>query len=89
MSKGNRYDAEFKQMIVNLYNSGKSVSELTSEYGISKAILYKWINLYSPIKISDDDVTTNAEIIKLRKQLAETKEELEILKKAVAIFTKK
>lgn len=60
-----------------------------SEYVVSKATLYKWINLYSPIKIANGDVTTNAEIIKLRKQLAETQEELEILKKAVVIFTKK
>lgn len=89
MSKGTRYDDEFKQMIVNLYNSGKSITELMSEYGVAKAILYKWINLYSPIEIANGDVTTNAEIIKLRKQLAETQEELEILKKAVAIFTKK
>lgn len=60
-----------------------------SEYVVSKATLYKWINLYSPIEIANGDVTTNAEIIKLRKQLAETQEELEILKKAVVIFTKK
>lgn len=89
MSKGTRYDDEFKQMIVNLYNSGKSITELMSEYGVAKATLYKWVNLYSPIEIANGDVTTNAEIIKLRKQLAETQEELEILKKAVAIFTKK
>lgn len=50
---------------------------------------YKWINLYSPIEIANCDVTTNAEIIKLRKQLAETQEELKILKKAAAIFPKK
>lgn len=52
-----------------------------SEYGVAKAALYKLVNLYSPIEIANGDVTTNAEIIKLRKQLAETKEELEILKK--------
>ena len=89
MSKGNRFDNEFKQMIVGLYNSGKSISELTSEYGVSKATVYKWVNLYSPIEIPDGEVTTNAEILKLKKQLAEAQEELEILKKAVAIFTKK
>lgn len=41
MSKGTRYDDEFKQMIVNLYNSGKSITELMSEYGVAKATLYK------------------------------------------------
>ena len=89
MSKGNRYNDEFKKMIVNLYNSGKTASELTREYGISNAALYKWVKLYSPIETSTGEITTNEEILKLRKQLAETQEELEILKKAVAIFTKK
>lgn len=57
MSKGTRYDDEFKQMIVNLYNSGKSITELMSEYGVAKATLYKWINLYSP---KCENVTTDA-----------------------------
>ena len=68
MSKGTRYDVEFKQMIVNLYNSGKSITELMSEYDVAKATLYKWVNLYSQIEIANGDVTTNAEIIKLRNQ---------------------
>lgn len=41
MSKETRYDDEFKQMIVNLYNYGKSITELMSECGVSKATLYK------------------------------------------------
>ena len=89
MSKGNRYDEEFKKMIVDLYNGGKGATEISREYGVSKAMIYKWINLYTPIEESDGTVTNNDEIRKLRKELAETKEELEILKKAIAIFTRK
>lgn len=89
MSKGNRYDDEFKKMIVGLYRSGKTVIELTSEYGISKATIYKWSDLYSPIETSDGEITNNDEIRKLKKELAEAREENEILKKAVAIFTTK
>ena len=55
-------------MTVNLYNSGKSITELMSEYDVAKATLYKLVNLYSPIEIANGDVTTNAEIIKLRNQ---------------------
>ncbi|MDU6266281.1 MAG: transposase [Anaerocolumna aminovalerica] len=37
MSKnGTRYSEEFKQQIVDLYNSGSSVSFLSSEYGVTK-----------------------------------------------------
>ena len=74
MGKGTRYDDEFKQMIVNLYNSGKSITELMSEYGVAKATPYKWINLYSPIEIANCDVTTNAEIIKYIKFIDDNKE---------------
>ena len=60
-------------MIVNLYNSGKSITELMSKYGVSKATLYNWINLYSPIEVANGDVTTNAKIIKLLKFIDENK----------------
>lgn len=89
MARSSRYDDEFKNMIVNLYRSGKSVTELISEYGISRAIVYRWVNLYSPIETSNGELTNNDEIRKLKKQLTEAMEENEILKKAVAIFREK
>lgn len=67
----------------------KSVSEITREYGISSSVLYKWVKLYSPIKNEDGTVTTNKELQKLKKELSKVKEENEILKKAIAIFTRK
>ncbi|AUH38678.1 hypothetical protein CXZ13_15705 (plasmid) [Lactiplantibacillus plantarum] len=33
-------------MIVQLYESGTSVTDLTSEYGIASATIYKWNDLY-------------------------------------------
>lgn len=90
MDRGKRYDEDFKKTIVELYNSGnKTISELNREYGISNASLYKWIDAYSPIKTEDGKTTTNDEIKQLKKELSKTKEELEILKKAIAIFTQK
>lgn len=60
-------------MIVNLHNSRKLITELMSEYGVAKATLYKWINLYSTIEIANRDVTTNAEIIKRIKFIEDNK----------------
>ncbi len=54
MARGSQYDDEFKNMIVKLYRSGKSVTELISEYGMLRAIVYRWVNLYSPIETSND-----------------------------------
>ena len=35
MGKGRRYDQEYKNMIVDLFKSGMSLEELSSEYGIA------------------------------------------------------
>lgn len=89
MARGKQYDEEFKKTIVELYNNKKPASEIIREYGISNSVLYKWIKEYSPIKAEDGTITTNKEIQKLKKELSRTKEELEILKKAIAIFTQR
>lgn len=88
MSKPNRYDDEFKKMIVDLVQSGRSITSLSSEYGISTPTIYKWVNLYKPISTSNGEVTSNKEIAKMKKEIARIKMENEILKKAIAIFTK-
>lgn len=89
MAKGKQYNDDFKQMIVGLYNSKKPACEITREYGISNSVLYKWIKEYSPIKSEDGSVTSNKEIQKLKKEMSKIREENEILKKAIAIFTQK
>ena len=89
MAKGQTYDEDFKKTIVDLYLNKKPASEITREYGISSSVLYKWVKLYSPIKNEDGTITNNKELQKLKKELSKVKEENEILKKAIAIFTQK
>lgn len=38
------YTKDFIQTIIDLYNSGKSVTDLSVEYGIKKVTIYNWIN---------------------------------------------
>lgn len=83
------YDENYKKTIVNLYEAGKRKSDLTREYGISYTNINNWIKKYGTIKTSTGEVTTNDEIIKLKKKNLELEQEVEILKKAVAIFSKK
>ena len=45
---GKRYSEEFKRQIIDLYLSGKSVSELAEEYGLVEQTIYKWKKLYAP-----------------------------------------
>ena len=38
-----KYSVDFKRMIVELYQSGTSVNELQSEYGLATPTIYQWI----------------------------------------------
>lgn len=89
MAKKKVYDEDFKKMIVELYENKKPVYELKREYGLADATIYRWINEYGKIKTETGEITNNHEIKRLKKENLKLKEELEILKKAIAIFTPK
>ncbi|WP_247645747.1 helix-turn-helix domain-containing protein [Priestia megaterium] len=38
---GKTYNDEFKKIIVNLYHTGNSFKDLSSEYGVSEVTIYK------------------------------------------------
>ena len=86
MGKGRRYDQEYKDMIVELFKSGMSLAELSSEYGIAKSTINGWIKDVKEIKIDENEAMTLKEVKALRKEMARIKEENEILKKAMVIF---
>ena len=86
MGKGRRYDQEYKDMIVDLFKSGMSLTELSSEYGIAKSTIGGWIKDIKEIKVDENEIMTLKEIKELKKEMARIKEENEILKKAMAIF---
>ena len=83
------YTEEFKKTIVELYESGsKNKSELAREYGTSEGNVRAWIKKYGKIKTSTGEITSNDEIQKMKKKMQEIEIENEILKKALAIFSK-
>ena len=43
------YTNEFRNTLVDLYNSGKSLADLSREYGIAKSTVTVWINKSKPI----------------------------------------
>lgn len=83
------YDEDFKKTIVNLYENGKGISELSREYGIGKSTIESWIKKFKTITTSTGEMINNDEILKLKQKNRELELENEILKKAVAIFSKK
>ena len=96
MGKGRRYDQEYKNMILYLFKSGMSLSEISSEYSIAKSTINCWIKDVKEIKVDENEVITLKEVKELEKEMARIKEENEIVhqrralaKKAMAIFATK
>ena len=87
MRKLRRYDEEFKREAMQLVkNSSKSKSQISKDLGIPMATLHGWIS--GSVEDKDGKIITDSEIRRLKRELADTKLERDILKKAVAIFSK-
>jgi transposase len=83
-----KYTDEFKKTLVELYNSGKSLADISREYDISKSTVTVWINKSKPIVVYKDKTITTEEFQEMLKKIAKLEEENEILKKATAIFAR-
>ena len=84
-----KYTPEFKQQIVELYNTGNySFPQLSDEYGIAKSTISGWVKELSPEKVSDIETISLKHNKALQKKMRELEIENEILKKATAIFAK-
>ena len=86
------YTTEFKEQAVSLVlKSDKSTAQIARDLGVTGTTLYSWVNSKKTTKIQDDG-TTNAELFdelkRVKKELAEVKEQRDILKKATAYFAK-
>lgn len=84
-----QYTDEFKNTIVELYNSGKTITELSSEYAVAKSTINGWVKKKKPIVIDDNTTVTASDYNKLLKKMSQLEEENEILKKAMGIFARK
>jgi transposase len=83
-----KYNDDFKKMVVELYHTGSSVSTLSSEYGVSEVTIYKWIKALTPVNGEENGLTPQ-DITEIQKENLRMKQEIEILKKAMAIFARK
>lgn len=89
MSKKNKtYTEEYKKTLVDLINNGKTIAEVSREYGVSTSNLSGWKKIYTNISTDSEEIITLAEFKKLKKDFLSLKEECDILKKALTIFAK-
>jgi len=78
---GKRYTDQFKKQIVNLYNNGKPLSEIIKKYGMTRASVYNWINIYNStgsFKPEDNTSDEQKELDRLQKENAQLKMENDI-----------
>ena len=92
--KRKTYDGQFKQDAVNLVNQGgRKVSEVARDLGIEGNTLHRWKRESSTegsgaFPGKGHQTALEEENRRLRRELEQTKEDREILKKALAFFSK-
>lgn len=87
-----QFTDQFKQQMVELYNSGKSRSEIIKEYDLTPSSFNNWvcrINVSGSAKEKDNRSPEATELIKLRKENQKLKMENDILKQAALILGQK
>ena len=87
------YDPSYKIEICKQLESGSNVPEISHETGINENTLYGWYRRYKknqdkPFVGSGRILPENEDIVKLRRENRDLREENEILKKAAAYFAK-
>ena len=90
-----KFDREFNLKIVELSYSSQNIKELATEFDVRPELIYRWRSEFAAFegvsfpgngnkKMTEEE----SEIAHLKKELADTRMERDILKKAVGIFSK-
>jgi len=89
--KRKQYTPEFKQEAVQLWEtSGKAAAEIEKDLGITTGLLYRWKRQLhnQALAEADGSAAETAEMRRLKRELELVKQERDILKKAVGIFSR-
>ena len=90
--KRRSYTSNFKKQIVQLFQNGKTKTDIANEYDIHISIITRWINQYNnsaSFKEKDNRTDLELEIIQLKKRNKELEMENDILKQAALILGRK
>lgn len=86
MKKIKNYDKVFKQTILKLHENGKSLKELSREYGVSTQSISTWKRNSKKLGEEKGKDIAYEELLDLRKKVKELERDNDILKKGLAIF---
>ena len=87
-----QYTLEFKQEAVRLVRGGQTVAVVAKSLGMSGQTLHNWVKAEAAGRLSETACRTvsaeQMEIARLKAELAKTRMERDILKKAAAYFAR-
>lgn len=89
-TKRRKYDSAFKEEVLNMVSLGRQVSNVAHALGIGENLIYKWKSRASgkakhPVRVVEADTPG---IEALHRRVRELETERDILKKALAIFSR-
>jgi transposase len=91
-----KYDAFFKEEVLKMVASGRSVPEIAQALGVGDNLVYRWKNADKAARNSNRANNSESsqqpdlflENERLKAELRRTEQERDILKKAVGIFSR-
>jgi transposase len=91
--KRRKYDASFREEVVKMVLNGRPVGEVAQSLGIGENLVYRWKSRYGPdqptaLEKADHSAVVSQDQQFLLKRIRELETERDILKKALAIFSR-
>jgi transposase len=86
-----RYDADFKNEVLKMVESGRPVPEIAQSLGIGSNLIYYWVKRAkkgNAAQKARPELVFDEEKLALQKRVKELEMEREILKKALGIFSR-
>lgn len=81
-----KYDADFKQQVVQMIANGRGVREVAESLGIGENLIYRWRSRQESKGTGNASAPTDQQA--LLRRIRELEMERDILKKALAIFSR-
>lgn len=91
--KRRKYDSDFKTEVLKMVANGKPVAEISQALGIGENLIYRWKSKQRHLSSKEakgkkESLDVWQEVEELRTKLRQTEMERDILKKALAIFSR-
>jgi transposase len=84
-----KYDADFKQQVLQMIANGRPVREVAESLGIGENLIYRWRSRQeSRVTEGKENASATTDQQALLRRIRELEMERDILKKALAIFSR-